>query len=149
MNKKIAFERPLCGIFYLVPDPKTKNYTLYVEHEEEGKDTLHLYLWPRMAGLLSSRFKVDKKLILDAYTGIPRGRVTTTTNNQWVVAHGGDFPLETYKFDIISQFSLADAEAIGKVRWEIAPHEKMGDADKKIVEVALGIVIAPNGWRKV
>jgi len=145
MEKK-AYEPPKEGIFYLVPDPKTKKYTLYVEIDEES-NPLHFNLWDRMMGLLASRFKVHKEALENAYTGIPRGRITQTSNG-WVVAHGGDFSLPMYKSEIESEFSLGDATRIGKVKWIVDSHEKMGKNDRDTVQFVLGITLTPEGFTK-
>jgi hypothetical protein len=65
------------------------------------------------------------------------------------VAHGGDFPLEKYRDSIISEFSLRDAIDLGKVKWEIDPHEKMTARDRKTMESELKIEFTATGWKNV
>ncbi|MDD5650893.1 MAG: hypothetical protein PHF86_10840, partial [Candidatus Nanoarchaeia archaeon] len=115
MEQKKAFEKPKTGVFYLVPDPKTGNYTIYSEHDDEGNEAVHLMLWDTIVNLLRRRYR-DKavELIEDNYRGLPRGRIMESGENQWVVAWGEDFP-DQYKLDVISDFKLGDAKAIGKV----------------------------------
>jgi hypothetical protein len=148
MEQKKAFEKPKTGVFYLVPDPKTGNYTIYSEHDDEGNEAVHLMLWDTIVNLLRRRYR-DKavELIEDNYRGLPRGRIMESGENQWVVAWGEDFP-DQYKLDVISDFKLGDAKAIGKVRWEFQDHETMQANDKKVVEKTLGITMTPQGFKQ-
>ncbi|MDD5651701.1 MAG: hypothetical protein PHF86_15000, partial [Candidatus Nanoarchaeia archaeon] len=75
------------------------------------------------------------------------GRIMESGENQWVVAWGEDFP-DQYKLDVISDFKLGDAKAIGKVRWEFQDHETMQANDKKVVEKTLGITMTPQGFKQ-
>jgi len=145
--EKKAYERPNPGIFYMIPNPKKPgSYTIFSEIEETNKSTAHLFLWDKVSKIVENRFK--KEVSPDAYTGMPRGRVIEPPDLQgvWLVAHGGDFPIEKYKSDIFSDFSLQDAHGIGKVKFVIDGHEKMGASDKKEVEEDLGIIYNPTGW---
>lgn len=147
MKERKSYERPKPGIFYLIPDNKRPGkYTIYSELEEPGKDTVHLYLWDQVVKILSRRFKKD--VPSDAYTGMPRGRIIEPfeKTESWIVAHGNDFPLEEYKNDILSEFSLKDAYSINKVKFMVDNHEKMSDRDRKIVESDLGIKYTKTGW---
>ena len=150
--KKISYEQPKSGVFYIVPDPKkVGSYTIYTEvQEHDGEDVLHLFLFDRVRKLLETRFKV-KLGLLDAYTGIPRGRIIDPGDRHgtWLVTHGGDFPLDKYRDAILSEFSLHDALQLGKVRFEVTTHEKMGYKDQKNIEGLLGIKITPEGWKNV
>lgn len=152
MERKKAYERPKAGVFYMVPDPKkVGTYTLYSELQEEGgEDVAHLFLFDKVRRVLESRFKVNLDDTFDAYTGIPRGRIIEPSDlhGNWLVTHGGDFPLDKYRNDIISEFSLRDAVELRKVKYEIDPHEKMGPKDRKEIESALKIEITPTGWKK-
>lgn len=148
MNKQ-SYERPVAGIFYMIPDPTNPGrYTLYPELQEPGEQpVVHLFLFDSVRKILEIRFKADPG---DAYTGIPRGRITEPIDPHgvWVVHHGGDFQLEKYKSEILTTFSLSDAYAIGKVKFEEDVHEKMGLKDRKQVESELGIIYTPVGWKK-
>ena len=152
MEKKKAYEKPKSGVFYMVPDPKRESsYTLYSEiQEESGKDALHLFLFDKVRKLLELRFKLDLQEIQDDYMGIPRGRIIEPSSPQgnWLVTHGGDFSLNKYREEIISEFSLRDAVDLGKVKYEVDPHEKMAPKDQKKIEYALGIEFTPTGWKK-
>lgn len=150
MEKK-SYERPQAGVFYLVPDPARRGkYTILSEVEEGGNDPVHLFLFDKAKRLLSMRFKVDLDGC-DCYTGIPRGRIMEPKDRQgdWIVAHGGDFPLDEYRGDIFSDFSLHDAAQIGKVRFVVENHEKMDRSDREEIEASLGIKFTPTGWKKV
>jgi hypothetical protein len=148
---KKAYELPHSGVFYMIPDPKrTGSYTIYSEIQEKGgEDVSHLFLFDKVKQILKTRFKVDLEGV-DAYTGIPRGRVIEPNDlhGNWVVAYGNDFPLNKYRDLIISEFLLRDASDSGKVKWEIDPHEKMTPEERKIMEAELGIVFTSTGWRK-
>lgn len=147
MDKK-AFTQPEIGVFYLVPDPKTKKYSLVSEFDKPGHDSAHFFLWERVARLLKDKFKKkDVAPIWDTYTGLPRGRISTGQKNEWLVLHGDDFPMDEYKSEILSEFSLNDANSIGKVKWVIEPHEKMGKSDQSAVEKVLGISIDKKGFK--
>jgi hypothetical protein len=130
VETKKAFERPETGPFYMVPDPKSGKYTIYVSFDSNpdipGDEerpiatwgNLHLYLWDRIVELLRRRFRNSSVDILSTdYRGLPRGRVTIKGTNAWIVAWAEDFPLEEYKREIFSEFRLGDAEAINKVTW--------------------------------
>jgi hypothetical protein len=146
-NIKKAFERPETGPFYLIPDPKSGKYTLLSSFDKPGKEEVHLFLWDEVINILRMRFKkspVDS--LSNDYQGLPRGRIVES-GNSWIVAHGSDFPLEEYKNEIISEFSLRDAVKINKVKWEHDPHETMDGTEKKSVEKTLGIIISNNGFR--
>jgi hypothetical protein len=151
MEKK-AYEKSTAGIFYMIPDPKyVGSYTLYSELQgETGKDPLHIFLFDRVWNLLQIRFKQNLEEIRDAYMGLPRGRIIEPQNihGNWIVAYGDDFPLKKYRPEIISEFSLQDADKINKVKFEIDPHEKMAPKDQKAVEKALGIRFTHMGWKK-
>jgi hypothetical protein len=149
MEKKKAFERPIIGVFYLVPDPKSGKYTIYSEYDENGNEAVHLMLWDSIVNLLRRRFR-DKPvdIIEDNYRGLPRGRVMEQGENSWIIAWGEDFP-EEYKSDVISDFRLNDAKSIGKVKWEFQNHETMQANDKKVVEKTLGITMTPSGFKQV
>ena len=122
MKTKKSYEHPHSGIFYMVPNKASLGtYTIYSEFQEGGEDVAHLFLFDKVKKILESRFKVDLEGV-DAYTGIPRGRIIEhpqDIHGSWIVAHGGDFPLDRYRETIISEFLLRDAIEIGKVKWEI------------------------------
>jgi hypothetical protein len=149
MEKKKAYEQPKAGIFYLIPDPKKEgSYTFHSQIQEDpGQDVSHLFLFDKLKPILEKRFKV---VLDDAYTGIPRGRILEPSSIQgdWIVAHGGNFPLNEFKEDIIQDFTLRDASELGKVKFEIDSHEKMGALDKREIEITLGIEYTPEGWKK-
>ena len=149
MEKK-AFERPETGVFYLVPDPKIGKYSIRSHYDSDNDgQSAHLMLWDTIIKILSLKFKgkfVDG--LEQDYTGIPRGRIVESGTNMWTVQHGNDFPLKEYKSDIVSEFKLYDAEAIGKVSWEFNSHETMAPREKKNVERTLGITITPAGFKK-
>jgi hypothetical protein len=150
--KKISYDHPAAGIFYLIPNPtKVGKYTVHSELQEEGADPVaHLFLFDKVRKILEIRFKTDLGSAYDAYMGIPRGRIEEPSGKggEWIIAHGGDFPLNEYKSDILSDFSLNDASAIGKVKFEIEAHEKMSPKDKKSMEEELGIEYTATGWKK-
>lgn len=141
--KKESFERPEAGPFYLIPDPKSKKYTLMSEFEKPGNEQVHLFLWDKVVEVLRRRFKKEAG---DTYRGLPRGRVINNNDNNWIVTHGNDFPLSEYKDDIISEFKLRDAVNLGKVKWEYTSHETMSKEDKEDVERVLGIKINAKGF---
>ena len=152
MENKKSYEHPKSGVFYMVPDPKKPGtYTITSETQEEGgEDVAHLFLFDHVKKQLQSRFKAPVE-DLDAYTGVPRGRIIEPRdiNGDWIIAHGDDFPLDTYRNDIISEFSLRDAFDLGKVRFEVDQHEKMSPKERKEVESALGIEYTSTGWKKI
>lgn len=92
MQHKKAFENPDTGVFYLVPNPKTGKYTIYVELDRPDNSSAHLMLWDSIVELLRRRFR-DKsvEVLQDNYRGLPRGRIMEL-NGSWVVGHGKDFP---------------------------------------------------------
>jgi hypothetical protein len=151
MEIKKAYEHPKSGIFYMIPDPrKLGSYTVYSElQEEQGDPVTHIFLFKRVLQILSSRFKKDLEDV-DAYTGIPRGRIIEPNDihGNWLITHGADFPIDKYKDEIISDFSLRDAVAIGKVKYEVTAHEKMSNKDRKEMESLLGIEFTSTGWTK-
>jgi hypothetical protein len=134
----------------MVPDPKrVGDYTLFSELQEQGgEDVAHLFLFTKVKQLLEMRFKVFFDDYFDAYTGVPRGRITELADNSWVVLHGEDFPLNKYKSQILSEFSLEEPEKIGKVKFEFDKHEEMTVSEKRAVEDALKIKYTPEGWIK-
>ena len=152
METKNAYEHPRPGIFYMVPNPKKEGtYTIYTEAQEHGgEDVSHLFLFDKVKRTLEARFKISLEGI-DAYTGIPRGRIVEPADIHgfWIVAHGGDFPLEKYRDSIITEFSLREAIELEKIKWEIDPHEKMATRDKKTMESELNIEFTATGWRKL
>jgi len=146
--EKRAFEQPEIGIFYLVPNPKTKIYTILSAFDRPGEDSAHYFLWDEVVKTLRFRFKkANVDGIQDSYQGLPRGRISIKGTNYWVVLHGDDFPLQEYKSDIVSEFKLMDAESINKVSWAVETHEKMNPNEKKRVEEVLGISISPSGFK--
>jgi hypothetical protein len=148
MNSKKAFERPETGPFYLIPDPKTGKYTIFSSFETPGKDEVHIFLWTSVVEILRRRFKgVEVDTIADTYRGLPRGRVMGGEGN-WIIGYGKDFPLDSYRYDIESEFNLGDAVSINKVKWEFSEHETMTRNDKAEVEATLGIVMTPAGFSK-
>jgi hypothetical protein len=152
MENKKAYEHPKSGVFYVIPDPKkVGHFTIYSETQEEGSDdVVHLFLFDKVKRVLEAKFKVSlSEEAADAYTGIPRGRVIEPSDihGNWIIAHGNDFPLDTYKSEIVSDFTLGDAVSLGHIRWEVDPHEKMGARDKRTLESELGIEINPTGWK--
>lgn len=134
----------------MVPNPKKEGtYTIYTEVQEHGgEDVSHLFLFDKIKRVLEVSFKVSLEGV-DAYTGIPRGRIVEPSDIHgfWIVAHGGDFPLEKYQDAIIFEFSLRDAIEIKKIKWEIDPHEKMTPLERKEMETELNIKFSPTGWR--
>jgi len=145
--KKKSFEHPEIGAFYMVPDPQTRKYTIKSEYDIPGHDSSHFFLWPEVVKILGSRFKkANIGMIHDSYTGIPRGRVSVTSDNRVLVLHGDDFPLSEYKSDIMLEYKLHDSDSIGKVSWVVEAHEKMGSSEKKLVEETLGIKFSPIGF---
>jgi len=142
--KKAQHPRP--GIFYMVPDAKKPGK--YILVSEEGSESLHLYLFDHVTKMLERSFK--KISVSDAYTGVPRGRVIEPSLRQgdWIIAHGNDFALNEYRSDILSEFGLSDLDSMGKVRFEVDPHEKMGVREKELIEKDLGIVYTREGWKK-
>jgi hypothetical protein len=149
VETKNAYEHPRPGIFYMVPNPKKEGtYTIYTEVQEHGgEDVSHLFLFDKVKRTLEARFKIDLDDV-DAYTGIPRGRIVEPSDihGDWIVAHGGDFPLEKYRDSIISEFSLREAIELGKIKWEIDPHEKMTAREQKEMETELKIKFTSTGW---
>jgi hypothetical protein len=148
MEKK-TYEQPKAGIFYLIPDSKKEgSYTFYSQVQEKpGHDVSHLFLFDKVKQILEMRFKVS---LDDPYTGIPRGRIIEPPDlrGNWIVAHGGDFPLEKYKEDILKDFNLRDALEQDKVKFEIDPHEKMDRSEKEEIQNILGIKYTNEGWKK-
>jgi len=147
VTEKKAFEKPDTGIFYLIPDPKTLRYTLWADVDYPGHEVSHMMSWDKVVELLRRRFRgkyVD--IISNNYRGLPRGRVTETSGG-WIVGHGNDFQLGEFKHEILSEFKLYDAEAIGKVSWEYQDHETMQALDKKEVESILGITLSKTGFK--
>jgi hypothetical protein len=149
VEKRKAYEKPKPGIFYMVPEPKKEgSYEVHSELQEDSKDVLHIFLFDKIKRILEKKFKRNMIHAYDSYMGLPRGRVIEPPDSQgeWIVAYGGDFPLNKYREDIISDFSLRDAQELGKVKFEVDPHEKMAPKDRKEVEKALGIRFMANGW---
>ena len=153
---KEAFERPETGVFYFIPDIKSKKFTIlssfdnsedFQEDFQEDLYNLHITLWDKVINILRIRFKKSVVEILsDSYRGLPRGRVTVSGSN-WLVTHGGDFSVNEYKMDIISEFKLRDAHSLGKVKFEHSYHESMTSTDKKQVEKVLKIELSPSGLK--
>jgi len=151
MQKK-SYQQPKAGIFYMIPDLKSGRYDVYSQTEEEGEeDPTHLFLWDNVSKKLQMRSKKDDSEFLPYYTGLPRGRVMAPYDKTglWVIGIGGDFPLNEYKSEILSDFSLHDAESLGKVKFEVQTHEKMNPAHKKAVESLLGIESSASGFKKI
>jgi hypothetical protein len=144
---KKAFQKPETGPFYLVPDPKSKKYIVLSAFDEPGNEEVHLFLWAQAIEMLRRRFrKADVDSLEENYRGIPRGRVIEKASNQWVVAHGKDFPIEAYKSDIFAEYKLNDVDGMGKVAWEYDPHEAMIGTDKELVQGELNIKFTPTGF---
>lgn len=147
MTQKKAFERPETGVYYLVPDPKTGKYSILSQYDRHDADSMHLFLWDQVVKMLRMRFKKSLvESISDSYRGLPRGRIVYK-NDEWIVAHGEDFPMSEYKHDIISEFNLGDADHIGKLSWQKDSHETMSANEKSDVEKILGVTITPKGFQ--
>ncbi len=91
--KIIAESRaPQLGAFWLVPD-STGNWELYSFFESNYPKTDHAFLWPRYV----SKMLFDKPSvhIMNAYAGLPRGRVVHNTGfaeKDYIIYHGNDLP---------------------------------------------------------
>jgi len=139
---------PTAGIYYLVPNVKTKGYDLMCQTEEGTDDPVHIFYWDEIKAILARRFKADASLLDDAYTGIPRGRICAPDgkDGDWIVAHGGDVEMKLFTAQILDEFGLTDANARGRVRYEHVLHEEMGKDERRIVEKALGIALTRTGY---
>jgi hypothetical protein len=144
VQKKRALPEPKPGIYYMVPDPKTKKYEVYSQIEEPGEDPVHLYLWDRIAKILTARFGVPE---LDAYRGLPRGRVMAPSERTglWIIAHGNDIDLNIYGPEILSEFGLRDSTTLNKILWEHDSHEEMSIREKSMVETACKFKFTKTG----
>jgi hypothetical protein len=149
--QKKAYEEPKSGIFYMIPDIKTKKYHIYSEIAEPGEDVAHLLLWDKICIKLQMATKISAESFEPYYTGIPRGRIIApySRDGSWIIAIGNDFPFIEYKNDILSEFNMHDAESLGKVKAEFQAHEKMNPDHKKHVEKILGIEMTSTGFKKV
>jgi hypothetical protein len=150
MQGRKAYQEPVGGVYYFVPNPKTGRYDIVSEQETPGEEVLHLFLWNRVVQLLGMRFKKKGvEGLSDSYRGLPRGRVLNPGDRKgtWIVAHGADVSLDRYKSQIISDFQLGDAEGLGKVRFERDTHETMDPRDKALTEKTLGIKLEPEGMK--
>jgi hypothetical protein len=150
MKTNNTANEPRAGIYYLIPNPKTCTYELFCDFEEKGEDVLHLFLWESVVRKLERMFKKSTVAIVDAYRGIPRGRILPPhkSGEAWIVAHGNDVSLKKHKEEIIAAFGLEDAFESGKVLFLHVGHEQMLSIDKAVVQKALGIRIGRAGFTK-
>jgi len=107
-----------------------------------------LFVWDTVIKILGRRFRGKFVEGLESnYMGLPRGRIMEG-DGEWIVAWGENFPLKEYESEIVSEFRLGDAKAMGKVKWEVNEHEKMQIRDKNAVERTLGISMTQTGFKK-
>jgi hypothetical protein len=96
----------------------------------------HICLWPSVIDRLAEVWRKDARVLgrrlRDAYSGLPRGRVTRPGSRS-LVLHGDDAPVSDWLLRVILGFDL-DRRSIRVVYDE---HERMLPADRRLVAEAL------------
>jgi len=119
---------------------------------EYGGDIQHDVAWRNyIAPEIAKHYKVSLNEVvgvdslINAYTGMPRGRVAKTSS-KWVFYHGNDTPVNfaKAKLMIAARFNLRNALVDGTATFMYDEHEAMQDEDKAVIEAVIGEVPYAN-----
>lgn len=136
--------RPSEGIWYWVwlkPNWQLREFRF----TEYGEDIQHDEAWRNyIAPEIAKHYKVKLTEVvgvdslINAYTGMPRGRVAKT--DKWMFYHGNDTPIPMVKAKLMiaSRFNLRSALVEGKAEFRFDEHEAMQDEDKTVLESIIG-----------
>lgn len=141
--------RRLTGGYYWFPMPVDGSVAWDVlTCHELGFDSEvgHIDLWPSVVDRLAAAWRRDASTLLrklqNAYTGLPRGRVTRPGSRS-LILHGNDAPVPHWLPRVLRQFDL-DRRS---VRMVLDEHERMLAEDRRMVEDALGQQLGRDGKR--
>jgi hypothetical protein len=131
--------RGLTGAYYWFPVPGEGSVTWQVlTCHDLGRDAEvgHIDLWPAVIDRLAEAWREHagrlRRRLRDAYSGLPRGRVTRPGGRS-LVLHGQDAPVSDWVSRVILRFDL-DRRSVRVVFDE---HERMLPADRRRVAEAL------------
>jgi hypothetical protein len=133
--------KPFRGGYYWLPVPSSDGIIWSVVScrdlgcgAEAGHDA---DLWPRLLVPLAAAWGKDaqilKKKLALSYTGLPRGRVTST-DKTYLFLHGKDSPVQRYEEMIVIRFRLTGR----KVKFIYDEHETRLPGHPRAVETILG-----------
>lgn len=132
--------RRLTGGYYWFPMPVDGSvlWDVLTCHElGHDSEVGHIDLWPFVIDRLAAAWSRDASTLLrklrNAYTGLPRGRVTRPGSRS-LILHGNDAPIPHWLPRVIRRFDLERCS----IRVVYDEHERMLDADRWMVEEALG-----------
>jgi hypothetical protein len=124
---------PQYGVYWWRPSP-ISGWVLESFFVSEFGPMNHYEIWHKWAGTILGVDGVIPIEVLNAYCGIPRGRVTKQPSC-WVIRHGGDLCSSDYINQVISDFNLPSDKC--DVRYD--KHEDMVPEHVKIIEKFLGL----------
>lgn len=123
---------PQHGIYWWRPSP-VAGWILESFFVSEFGTANHYEIWQKWAGTILGVDNAVPQEVLNAYCGIPRGRVTKQPS-RWIIRHGGDLCADKHIDQIITDFNLPrDACDITRDK-----HEEMVPKHTKIIEQFLG-----------
>lgn len=146
-------KRPSSGIWYYARfrDGWKLMTFPYGEYPAEGHENYwRKYVVPKLA--VDWEFSSNKiRKLLDAYRGMPRGRVDLSASNQgfevagekpnyWYFFHGNDFPAKVVKAEqsrLIDAFNLVGFALRGLVEFQFSEHETMLPEHERTVKAVL------------
>jgi len=141
-NLVLESKVPQEGAYWWLPRPDGEwDLDAYYESEfGEGYQNLHIELWPnyvldRLALLWKKDLKELQEQIGNAYTGLPRGRVSK--GQSYGIYHGNDSPVEDWIKRIVAAFNLQAMVRQQNVREVFDEHEVMLPPHQKAVQQAL------------
>jgi hypothetical protein len=102
--------RPQIGLYWWSPDKNGPRLSAFFE--EDYDMTTHDVIWRKYAAtILGLNNIVVPKEVLEAYCGLPRGRVDRVYDKtepipvEWLIRHGNDTPKSGFDY-LISRFNL-------------------------------------------
>jgi hypothetical protein len=151
VKKAKNLSKPSEGVWYWVwLKPRWELVSYQSNEYKEFGDLTHEDVWMHyVSGKIASHYGIaeDDHEIRNAYTGMPRGRVTHV-GKKWVFYHGDDIPAvllrgvskDEIHQEIVSRFNLTKQALAGNVEFRFDEHETMQDDDIEIVKRIIGDV---------
>ena len=104
--------KPQTGVYWVVPT--SKGWSIYEFYEAMYGELMHESVWRKyMAPLLIDQAGTRAPGILNAYAGLPRGRVAIPIGKKHVIYHGNDSPDNRILDGVRGKFGLpANAKAV-------------------------------------